>query len=272
VEAARRVLIDVGQVLASFADCFVLVGGWLPHLWMPDEDDPHSGSIDVDLALDAEQLKRGRYAELLRLILATGRYVMGPRDFQFTATVDLQDGLEPIQVSVDFLAPTGVMLRGKEGKLIEGFRVLEVEACVAALHKPGARALSGRMISGAENTVEMRVASIPAFLVMKAHALARRDKPKDAYDLCYCLDNWPGGLPELAGVWRARLAEGGAVASTFAKALSILRQKFASVTSYGPQQVVAFHDAASAETRARQARRAFELVDAFIRAVEVDES
>lgn len=27
-EAARRVLVDVGQVLASFADCLVVVGGW----------------------------------------------------------------------------------------------------------------------------------------------------------------------------------------------------------------------------------------------------
>lgn len=27
VEAARRVLVDVGQTLASFADCLVVVGG-----------------------------------------------------------------------------------------------------------------------------------------------------------------------------------------------------------------------------------------------------
>jgi hypothetical protein len=28
VEAARRVLVDVGQVLASFGDAIVVVGGW----------------------------------------------------------------------------------------------------------------------------------------------------------------------------------------------------------------------------------------------------
>ena len=32
VEAAHRVLVDVGQVLASFAECFVVVGGWIPDL------------------------------------------------------------------------------------------------------------------------------------------------------------------------------------------------------------------------------------------------
>ena len=31
-EAARRVLVDLGQVLASFLDCFVVVGGWVPDL------------------------------------------------------------------------------------------------------------------------------------------------------------------------------------------------------------------------------------------------
>lgn len=62
-EAARRVLVDIGQVLASFADCLVVVGGWTPDLLLPDADEPHVGSIDVDLALDAAKLNDGRYAE-----------------------------------------------------------------------------------------------------------------------------------------------------------------------------------------------------------------
>lgn len=53
VEAARRVLVDVGQVLASFADCLVVVGGWTPDLLMTDVDAPHIGSIDVDLSFFA---------------------------------------------------------------------------------------------------------------------------------------------------------------------------------------------------------------------------
>ena len=60
--AARRVLVDVGQVLASFVDCLVVVGGWTPDLLLPDADEPHVGSIDVDLALDAAKLNDGRYA------------------------------------------------------------------------------------------------------------------------------------------------------------------------------------------------------------------
>ena len=69
IEAAHRVLVDIGQVLASFSDCVVVVGGWVPDLLLTDAEEPHIGSIDVDLALDAAKLSEGRYAELLKLLL-----------------------------------------------------------------------------------------------------------------------------------------------------------------------------------------------------------
>ena len=37
VEAAHRVLIDIGQVLGSFRDCLVVVGGWVPDLFQKGE-------------------------------------------------------------------------------------------------------------------------------------------------------------------------------------------------------------------------------------------
>jgi len=63
VEAARSVLIDVGQVLHSFRDAIVVVGGWVPDLLLPNAKPEHIGSIDVDLALDAAKLNDGRYGD-----------------------------------------------------------------------------------------------------------------------------------------------------------------------------------------------------------------
>ena len=82
VEAAKRVLIDVGQILASFADCLVVVGGWAPDLLLTEAAEAHTGSIDVDLALDVERLGDGRYASLLKLLLDTQRYRKGEKLFQ----------------------------------------------------------------------------------------------------------------------------------------------------------------------------------------------
>lgn len=259
VEAARRVLIDLGQVLASFADCIVLVGGWVPDLLMPDAEEPHVGSIDVDLALDAKKLKGGRYAELLKLLLDTRRYVPGAKDFQLVSEVDLKDGGPPLQVEVDFLASKEVRLTKNRPKLLEDFRVLQADGCSAAFHAPVEMQIPGRNTRGAKNTVRLRLASLADFLVMKAHAIGGRDKPKDAYDFCYCLDHAPGGMTPLSASWHARRDE-----RDVTRAMEILREKFDEPASFGPLQVVDFYHSPNQEERDMQARRAFELVKEFL--------
>ena len=250
---------DVGQVLASFVDCLVVVGGWTPDLLLPDADEPHVGSIDVDLALDAAKLKDGRYAELVKLLLDTKRYRVGEKDFQLVVAVDLKDGEKPVLVEVEFLAPKAVKLKKNKPKLLQDFRVLQIEACSEAFHNPDELTISGENVRGATNTVRLRVASLADFLVMKAHAIGGRDKPKDTYDFCYCLEHFPTGMNKLAEGWKNRAGE-----KNIAKAIEILREKFASVGAFGPQQLVEFHSAPDADTQAMHARRAYELVHRFL--------
>ena len=259
VEAARRVLVDLGQVLAAFEDCLVVVGGWVPDLLLEQADEPHVGSIDVDLVLDAKKLADGRYADLLTLLLNTRRYKPGAKPFQLVVEVDLKDGEKPVEVEVEFLASREVKLKKNRPKLLEGFRVLQADACGTAFHAPIRMEVSGRTVRGANNKVHLRIASLPDFLVMKAHALAGRDKPKDAYDFCYCLEHFPDGMKTLATVWKSRIKE-----KDVARAVEILRDKFDSVDAFGPGQVVEFHGAIDPEAQAMQARRAFELMRQFL--------
>ena len=264
VEAARRVLVDLGQVLGSwFADAIVVVGGWVPDLLMADADEPHVGSIDVDLALDAPRLRAGRYAEIVEALLATKRYKKTREAFKLRTRVDLDDGEPAVVVDVDFMKAPERRRKGRTPRLVPGFRPFDADGCAAAFVSPRRIPIAGRTIAGAENRVQVKVASLESFLVMKAYALAGRDKPKDAYDLCYCLDNVPGGIDVLAGAWRARRED-----PLFQVALAHLKDKFATVTSYGPLQVATFYDAPTREEREADARRAFELVSRFIRLVE----
>lgn len=259
VEAARRVLVDLGQVLgAFFEDSIVIVGGWVPALLI-EASEAHVGSIDVDLALDPERLLEGRYAEIIEIMEGTGRYKRSEKhQFKMRTTVDLGDGQQPVVVDVDFLKPKNKPKRG-DGALLPGFRPLDAAGCAAAFRSPHEIKLSGFMLSGATNAVQLRVASISDFLVMKAHALAGRDKPKDAYDICFCLDHAAEGIESLAAEWRSRKAE-----KMVRDAIAHLRVKFDSLTAFGPQQVVKFYDAHSEEDRAMHARRAFELVQRFL--------
>jgi predicted nucleotidyltransferase component of viral defense system len=114
-------------------------------------------------------------------------------------------------------------------------------------------------VRGAKNTVRLRVASIADFLVMKAHAIGGRDKPKDTYDLCYCLDHFPDGVAALAKEWNARRQE-----KDLARAVEILREKFASVDAFGPHQFIEFHAVLDTEAQAMHARRAYEVVQNFL--------
>ncbi len=182
IEAARRVLVDVGQVLASFGDAIVLVGGWVPDLLLPDTEPRHSGSIDLDVALDVDKLTDGRYARLLDLLLATRNYRMGDESFQLVTVVELADGGPPVRVDVEFLGPPGQRrLKGKG--LMKGFRILQFPACAAAFTAPQEVDVDGQTLAGATHQVTWRVTALPDFLIMKAWALKNRDKLKDAYDI-----------------------------------------------------------------------------------------
>lgn len=259
VEAARRVMIDIGQVLGSYVDDMVLIGGWVPDLIIPNPAEAHTGSIDVDLLLNADKLTDGGYAELLQQLLDTRRYQLGSKAFQLVTEVDLKDGGGPISVEVDFLAPRGSSLEKNPPKLIEGFRVLEVDVSSHVFDESAKVKLPGKNTLGTENVVQLRVLSGIDFLVMKAFALQNRDKPKDAYDICYVLDNTPGGLEKVAEEWRARSAE-----SETTRAEEIFREKFSTVGSFGPQQVVQFHDESGADAKDIRARRAYELMRSFL--------
>ena len=260
IAAAHRVLVDLGQVLKSFEDCLVVVGGWVPDLLMDQAEEAHVGSIDVDLALDAEKLANAKYAELLKALLDTRRYRQAEEPFKLHADVDLEDGQAPVRVDVDFLKSPDAKTKKNKPKFTDHFRPLDASGCAAAFEHPELVVITGRMIKGQTNRVRFRVASIADFLIMKSYALANRDKPKDAYDICYCLDNYPGGLNDLAANWKKRAARRDVV-----KAIGILKEKFATVNSYGPFQVVEFYNSANAEEQERQARRAFELVQAFLK-------
>jgi hypothetical protein len=260
IEAAHRVLVDLGQVLGSFEDSLVVVGGWVPDLLMEAVEETHVGSIDVDLALDAEKLADGRYAELLKTLLNTRRYKQAEEPFKLYAEVDLEDGQPPVRVDVDFLKSPDARTKKNKPKFTNNFRPLDASGCGAAFENPELVVISGKMIKGNTNRVRFLVASIADFLIMKSHALANRDKPKDAYDICFCLDNYPGGRNKLAASWKKRAGK-----KDVKKAIAILEEKFAAVDSYGPGQVVEFYNSANMEEQQRQARRAFELVQEFLR-------
>lgn len=83
----------------------------------------------------------------------------------------------------------------------------------------------------------LKVAGPAAYLASKADALRRRNKNKDAYDVVWMAEGWPGGQAALAVEVRGSVIWGEA---ELAQALQALREEFATVDSAGAVKYARF--------------------------------
>ena len=97
VAAARSVLIELTHLLSEYQDDLVIVGGWVPELLLPNADEHHIGSTDVDIAIDHGNIPETVYQTIQELLLSRG-YEPGDKPFVFVRHVG------NVSVEVDFLA------------------------------------------------------------------------------------------------------------------------------------------------------------------------
>lgn len=234
--AVKMVLIEIGQILGSFKGKFAVVGGAVPWLLLGDADMPHVGTLDVDLGLDAAALGDREYVDLIGALKKHG-YQQTPklRRFQLVRAVPAQDGGYPIDVIVDFLMPRDAEIVRHTPPLIADFAVQRADGAELALRFYQLVAITGSMPGGGHNRVEIAVCSIPALLAMKGHALQGRFKQKDAYDIYYCVRNYPEGLAALAEACRPLLA-----LPSGEEGYRHIAEKFESYDSFGPTCVRRF--------------------------------
>jgi len=205
-EAVKRVLVDLGQVLGDYKGRFAVIGGNVPWLQIPNAETAHIGSIDIDLVLDADALADGQYAGLVQTLLgADYRQSKERRVFQLTREVPGKDGEPAITIVIDFLMPKNVLLKKNRPPLVPDFAVIPASGADMALRFNDLIRLEAEMPEGGRNEVELSVATIPAFLVMKGFALVGRKNDKDAYDVWYSIRNYPGGIDALVEACRPLL-------------------------------------------------------------------
>jgi hypothetical protein len=217
VRAARLLLHEVCALLAAHGDDAVLVGGWVPDVLFPTAQPPHAGSVDVDLAM---RLRREAYDKVVALLRLKG-FQQGENRYQFFKEVML-DGRK-VSARLDLLTSTrhhDEHFAGSDAgpQAVYGADIAFRDSAVTLLDSTG--------------DVQIRVAGIVAFLVMKSLALAERAKPKDAYDIHFCLEHYPDGLEALAQEFR-RFADDAIVEEARQK----LAAKFRSDEDEGPRMV-----------------------------------
>ena len=264
--AVKTVLVEIGQILGSFKGKFAVIGGAVPWLLLANADMPHVGTLDLDLGLDAEALGDGEYATLITSLMGHGyQQLDGLRRFQLVRQVPATDGGTPIDVIVDFLMPRDADIAKNKPPLIDNFAVQRADGADLANHFYEMVAVTGSMPTGGTNCVEIAVCSIPALLAMKGYAIEGRHKQKDAYDIYYCIRNYPGGIAALAEACRPVLDRDSGAAG-----YRMIAGKFDTPESYGPTSVRLFVEETAVlgdRTPEQWQQDAFGQVDAWLRAL-----
>lgn len=263
VEAARSVQLEVLRILGEYKENIVIVGGWVPELLIPDAEEKHIGSSDVDLALNHRKISEAGYKTIKEHLLSHG-YEEGEQPFTFKRSANI--GEKEILVEVHFLAGE----YAGSGHSHRTQKVLDMQPRKArgvdlAFEMPEKISIRGRLPEGGEDVAEIQVASVPSFLVMKGMALKERLKEKDAWDIYYCVQYYQGGVDELIKEFRPLLKH-----SLVKEALGNMAEKFSSPAAVGPTHIVDFEEIEDAAERALIQRDAYERINYFLAALGVD--
>ena len=250
VAAAKSVLLELMLLLGEYRDHLVLVGGWVPEFLITQPSTPHIGSIDVDLAVDHRAITETGYRTIRQLLLDRGYEQDVEQPFIFRREAN------SITVEVDLLAGEyGGTGKSRRHQKILDTHLRKARGCDIAFDNPEIIQIEGELPNGGHDTVSIRIASIEAFLCMKGMALDGRLKEKDAWDIYYCVREFPGGMDALVRRLRPGVEHG-----LVSEALGKIVLHFASPEHRGPRHVADFEEVSDPETRDVIQRDAYERV------------
>lgn len=225
-------MLTVWSGIGSYHEDLVLVGGLVPQYLCRHPVSasalPRPGTLDVDLGI-ALGATAGQYGSLSADLKAQG---FRPSE-KFPTRFEKQIGIYPVYI--DFLVERMPATQGTA--MVDDIPANILPGIDRALATARLVTISGTDLFGAQQKLTVRVCEAGTFLVLKLRAFARRQQPKDAFDIVYTLMHYDHGL----GVATAAFAEeGGAKNPAFAEALECLKSQFQSENAPGPVRAAYF--------------------------------
>lgn len=254
---------EAARVIRSFSFAgahVVVVGGLVPSLLIPRPEpglEPHVGTNDLDLCLSVALVDGavGNY-DRLETCLRDAGFVMA-REGDHTVSWRWRGG-SGMPLTVEFFCAAGP---GRDpGRLFRPGGVVGGKLSAMAI-------AAGRLVdrdardveidvelpdNGGKTVQRLKVAGPSAYLASKADALRRRTKNKDAYDIVWLCECWPGGQSALA----AEIAQSPVASDPdFVEALRVLSEEFGEIDCAGAVRYGRFmaSDVAGADIHARRA-------------------
>ncbi|SDT67659.1 nucleotidyl transferase AbiEii/AbiGii toxin family protein [Jiangella sp. DSM 45060] len=262
---------DIVRATGFAAQHLVLIGGLVPSLLVPVLDpgiEPHIGTADVDLCLSLALVDgdTGTY-ERIETILRRMGFVAGEASFRWVRRGD-------VPMIVEFFCPAGPdrpagrIWRPKSaenpvGKQNLGGTLSALSLAAGGILTEDVELLRRDVVlpdGKGRVPIDLRCTGPVAFVVAKTQALLGRDKQKDAYDIVWLIESWPGGPSAAATAFAERPAFD---APETGAALDDLRTAFADVEAIGPRSYARFL-ATDPDEEAGLERRAVGAIEEFL--------
>ena len=246
-------LIELFTILGELKDHVALVGGWVPY-FLCGSHELHTGSLDIDLALEFEAIGDDTYDTILSSLKRHG-FVQGQQRFRFVKETRTESGTR-LEIPVDLLAGEyGGTGRKHRHQRVQDTRARKARGADLVFQHAVVKTVSGRLPDGAINEVTVKVAGVLPFLVMKGMAIWSRKDQKDAYDIYFVISNYPSGLDGIVQTFEPYKNHG-----LVLEGLGKIRAKFLSPEHVGPVWVTEFMEIDGDEDIARVRRDAYEKV------------
>jgi hypothetical protein len=266
-----QLMAEAVRVLRAFgfaSSHAIVVGGLVPPLLVPKPEvgiEAHVGTQDLDLCLSVALVEGnvGSYDKLEKC-LREARFEM-VKENGHSVSWRWRGGTS-FPLIVEFFCTPG--LDREPGKLYRPGGVVGGKLCALTLSAGRLIDLDVREVTvdvelpggGGRTSHAMKVVGPAAYLAAKADALRRRNKNKDAYDIVWLVEAWPGGQPALAREIKSSRIAGEA---EFLHALNALREEFADIDAAGAVKYARFV-AEEADARDSAAQRAVGAVRALL--------
>ncbi|MCK4297617.1 MAG: hypothetical protein KAX28_13290 [Candidatus Marinimicrobia bacterium] len=259
VDGCLSVMVEIMTILGEFRDYIVLVGGWVPYFLLPEKKEDHTGSMDIDLALDHEHITDDSYRTILQLLDRHGYKESEKQPFIFFKEIQIDDA-RPLTVEIDFLsAEYGGTSNEHRTQNVQGIRARKARGSDLAFSDYSKIKVSARMPDGAVNEVSIKVSNVVPFIVMKGMALWKSPKEKHPYDIYFIISNYTGGLDSIVKTFKPYLGN-----KLVLEGLGKIKKKFETPGSIGPTWIANFESHLSEEDKDLLRRDAFERVKAFL--------
>lgn len=266
IKACESVVLELHRILGAYWENIVIVGGWVPTLLANNPDEPHKGTVDVDLALNHILIPKEAY-EKIHELLVKHEYVQNTdkaKQFQYFRKILLDE--KEYTVVVDLLTGQYDVESGKDRRHepVQDTKALKARGADLVFSRFETVTIKGELPNrGGNESAECKVARATPVIVMKCAALAGRFKDKDSYDLYYFVKHYKGGVAAVFEEIKVDLHHG-----LLKEAIGRLRKYYESTDESGCAQVARFLEVTEEDEAIVIRRDVYETITALLEKID----